>query len=247
MPLTKWCQEYGGSLPRRIMSKTILVTGYGPGISHAVAEKFGSQGFSVAIAARNAARLDEGVKKLAAKGIKAIAVPTDVSDLAAVRAAVKKTRAGLGELTAIHWNAAGYGAGDLLTAPPEELRASFDTGITGLVAAIQEALPDLKKAGDGAVLVTDGGFGVFDDGVDRASVEFKAMGLSIANSAKHKAVRLLNKRLATEGVFVGEVMVHGTVKGTSWDTGSATLDARDIAERFWKLFTERKEHLVSAK
>lgn len=229
------------------MSKTILVTGYGSGISHAVAEKFGSQGFAVAIAARNAANLEDGVKKLAAKGINALAVPTDVSDLAAVRAAVKKTRAELGELTAIHWNAAGYGAGDLLTAPAEELRAGFDTGITGLVAAIQEALPDLKKAGNGAVLVTDGGFGVFDDGVDRACVEFKAMGLAIANSAKHKTVRLLNKRLATEGVFVGEVMVHGTVKGTSWDTGHATIEASAIAEQFWKLFTERKEHLATAK
>lgn len=228
------------------MSKTILVTGYGSGISHAVAEKFGSQGFAVAIAARNAGKLNEAVKAFAAKGIKALAVPTDVSDLSAVRDAVKKTRAELGELTAIHWNAAGYGAGDLLTTPAEELRASFDTGITGLVAAIQEALPDLKNS-KGAVLVTDGGFGVLDDGVDRAGVEFKAMGLSIANAAKHKAVRLLHKRLATEGVFVGEVMVHGTVKGTSWDSGDATLDAKDIAEKFWKLFSERKEHLASAK
>ena len=228
------------------MSKTILVVGYGSGISHAVAEKFGKQGFAVAIAARNQDKLNEGVKKLEAAGIKAVAVRADVSDEAAVRNAVKQASASLGELTAIHWNAAGYGAGDLLTATAAELRGTFDTGITGLVIAIQEALPDLKKH-KGAVLVTDGGFGAFDDGVDRACVDYKSMGLAIANSAKHKTVRLLNKRLASEGVFCGEVMVQGTVKGTAWDQGGATLEAAAIAEQFWKQFTERKEHLGVAR
>jgi NADP-dependent 3-hydroxy acid dehydrogenase YdfG len=36
------------------MTKTILIGGYGPGISNAVAERFGAEGFSVALAARNA-------------------------------------------------------------------------------------------------------------------------------------------------------------------------------------------------
>ncbi|MGV3624107.1 MAG: SDR family NAD(P)-dependent oxidoreductase [Archangium sp.] len=228
------------------MAKTILVVGYGPGISHAVAEKFGTQGFQVAIAARNAGKLNDGVKKLEGAGIKAVAVPADVADDVAVRNAVKKARAELGELTAIHWNAAGYGAGDLLTATADEIRGTFDTSITGLVIAIQEALPDLKK-NQGAVLVTDGGFGVFDDGVDRACVDYRSMGLAIANSAKHKTVRLLNKRLAPEGVFVGEVMVQGTVKGTAWDQGGATIEASAIAEQFWRQFSERREHLGVAR
>ena len=34
------------------MSKTIVVVGFGPGISNAVAEKFGKQGFTVALVAR---------------------------------------------------------------------------------------------------------------------------------------------------------------------------------------------------
>jgi NAD(P)-dependent dehydrogenase (short-subunit alcohol dehydrogenase family) len=38
------------------MSKTILIAGYGPGISDAVARKFGAEGFAVALAARNEAR-----------------------------------------------------------------------------------------------------------------------------------------------------------------------------------------------
>ncbi|HEX7670382.1 MAG TPA: hypothetical protein VF395_12390 [Polyangiaceae bacterium] len=45
------------TLPYAIaMAKTIVVCGYGPGISSAVAEKFGAEGFSVALAARNASQ-----------------------------------------------------------------------------------------------------------------------------------------------------------------------------------------------
>ena len=61
------------------MGKTILVVGFGPGISTAVAEKFGSSGFSVALVARNEERLAAGVKALKAKGIEAAAFPADAA------------------------------------------------------------------------------------------------------------------------------------------------------------------------
>ena len=44
------------------MSKTIVVVGFGPGISNAVAEKFGAEGFSVALVARSQERLDAGAE-----------------------------------------------------------------------------------------------------------------------------------------------------------------------------------------
>jgi len=56
------------------MTKTLIVCGYGPGISTAVAKKFGAEGFSIALVARNADKLRNGVKALEAKGIKAVIV-----------------------------------------------------------------------------------------------------------------------------------------------------------------------------
>ena len=52
------------------MSKTIVVVGFGPGISTAVADKFGAEGFSVALVARNEARLAAGRKKSAAPNLR---------------------------------------------------------------------------------------------------------------------------------------------------------------------------------
>ncbi len=226
------------------MSKTIVIVGYGPGISHAVAERFGAEGFSVAVAARKPDALLAGAKRLEAKGFKVVAVPTDASDPKAVRAFIQKTRAQLGGVDVLHWNAAANLAGDLLTAPTEDLVTAFNTGVTGLVACIQEALPDLQKVKDGAVLVTDGGFGLTVDAVDDAVVQYQAMGLAIANAAKHKAVRLLSRRLRREGVYLGEVMVMGTVKGTTWDRGDATIELKTVQDAVFRLYRERKDVTV---
>jgi NADP-dependent 3-hydroxy acid dehydrogenase YdfG len=225
------------------MSKTIVVVGYGPGVSNAVAEKFGAEGFSVALVARSPARIEAGAAALKAKGVAAAAIPADASDPAAIAAAIAKARAALGPITVIHWNAYGGGeAGDLIAANPTAARAAFDVAIVGLIAAVQAALPDLKAAGDGAVLVTNGAFGDLNPQVDALAVGLKSMGLAMANAAKHKLVGLLAARLKEDGVFVGEVMIAGAVKGTGFDTGGPAIDPARIAGEFWRLYKERGDN-----
>lgn len=50
------------------MSKTIVIVGFGPSTSTAVAEKFGTEGFSVALVGRNKDRLAAGVLLLVRLG-----------------------------------------------------------------------------------------------------------------------------------------------------------------------------------
>jgi short-subunit dehydrogenase len=227
---------------KALMGKTILVVGFGPGISTAVAEKFGSSGFSVALVARNQERLAAGVNALKAKGIEAAAFPADAGDPAAIGAVVGKARAALGPITVIQWNAyGGSEAGDLVTADAAAVRGVFDVAVAGLLATVQEALPDLKKSKEGAVLITNGAFGEINPQIDEYAVGAKAMGLALANAAKHKLVGLLAQRLKGDGVYVGEVMVAGTIKGTRWDNGGANLDGSTIANKFWELYQARLE------
>jgi short-subunit dehydrogenase len=224
------------------MGKTILVVGFGPGISNAVAEKFGSSGFAVALVGRSQERLAGGVKALKAKGIEAAAFPADAGDPAAIRAVVGKARAALGPIAVLLWNAyGGSETGDLLTADAAAVRGVFDVAVVGLLAAVQEALPDLKESKEGAVLVTNGAFGEIAPQIDEFAVSSKAMGLALANAAKHKLVGLLARRLKGDGVYVGEVMVAGIIKGTRWDNGGANLDGSTIANKFWELYQARGE------
>ena len=90
-------------------------------------------------------------------------------------------------------------------------------------------------------MVTNGGLGFFNPAVDKMGVDWNAMGLSLANSAKHKLVRLLSHKLQPEGIFVGEVVVLSVVKGTAFDPGNATLEPTKVADAFWNLYTARNE------
>ncbi len=224
------------------MAKTIIVGGYGPGISNAVAAKFGAAGYSVALVARNAERLAAGVKELEAKGVKAAAFPCDLSDPAATRALVGAVKAKLGPVAVIHWNAYTSEAGDLLTADAAALHRVFDVAVGSLVGAVQEALPDMKQhPNEAAVLITNGGFGLIDANTEAFSVQANYMGISIANAAKHKLAGLLAAKLKPEGIYVGEVMVLGAIKGTAWDSGNATIEASAVADKFFSIFQSRTE------
>ena len=78
--------------------------------------------------------------------------------------------------------------------------------------------------------------------MDAYAVGMKAMGLALANAAKHKLVGLLAQRLKGDGVYVGEVMVAGVIKGTRFDSGASdAITASTVAEKFWELYRSRGE------
>jgi NAD(P)-dependent dehydrogenase (short-subunit alcohol dehydrogenase family) len=226
------------------MKRTIIVCGHGPGISDAVARRFGREGLAVALVARNASRVSAAATALGGAGITAQAFPCDLGKPDAVRELIRNVRASLGAISIVHWNAYGHGAGDLMTSSTDELRASLDVSTHGLVAAVQEALPDLK-ASSGAVLVTGGGLSFYDPKMDAMAVQWKAMGLAVAKAAQHKTAGLLHARLAGEGVYVGEIVVLGLVKGSAFDNGNATIDPAAIADKFWDLCQRRAEATVN--
>jgi len=227
------------------MSKTIIVVGFGPGISTGVAEKFGAQGFNVALVGRTKERLDAGVAALKAKGVNAAAFVADASDPAAIAAAVGTVRGALGPIDAVHWNAYGGGqGGDLLAASPDDIRGVFDVAITGLLATVQAARADLK-ANKGAVLITNGAFGDLNPQIDQIAASNNNMGLALANAAKHKLVGLLVQKLKGDGIQVGEVMIAGSIKGTPWAANNPNaIDPATVGSAFFDLYDKRTDNYV---
>lgn len=222
------------------MSKTIVVVGFGPGVSTGVAKKFGEEGFSIALIGRNADRLRAGVESLEAKGIAAAAFAADAGDPVALRAALKKVQAQFGPITVVHWNAFCDGeAGDLLAAQPSEVLGIFDIAIVGLLSAVQESLSDLKST-KGAVLVTNGALGETTAQVDQYASIQNYMGVALANAAKDKLVGLLAQRLKGDGIYVGQVTIAGSIKDTPWES-SSSMDASVVADKFWELYQTRIE------
>jgi NADP-dependent 3-hydroxy acid dehydrogenase YdfG len=224
------------------MSKTIVIVGFGPGNATAIAEKFGAEGFAVALVGRNKERLDAGVSALKARGITAGAFPGDAADAASMRSAFGNIRAEMAPIGVVNWNAGILtpDAGDFLTADPAAVSRVFDIAVFGLLAAVNEVLPDLKSAGDGAILITNGGFGDSSPEIDAAVVKLNLTGMALANAAKHKLAGLLSERVKGDGVYVGEVTIYGTVKRASSSNGDG-VDPATVANKFWDLYTSRGE------
>lgn len=224
------------------MKKTIVVCGYGNGISRAVARKFAAEGFQVALVARNANKLAEAAQELGAAGAVARAFPCDLSDGNAIAPLLARVRESLGPITVLHWNAHSLLAGDLTRVDVAELRTILGLGVVNLVSAVQLALPDLREAqGTGAVLITGGGYALYEPQVDRLAAKAGSMGLAVTKAAQHKLTGVLHQKLKDEGIYVGEVTVLGLVKGTAHDRGNATIEASAVADRFWEIYGARSE------
>jgi NAD(P)-dependent dehydrogenase (short-subunit alcohol dehydrogenase family) len=119
-----------------------LVTGGASGIGEATAALLLRRGASVAV-------LDRDIAGVAPP---AVAVQADVTDDAAVRAAVASAAEQLGGLDVLV-NNAGIGAqGTVADNPDEEWRHVFDVNVIGMVRVARAALPHLR-ASDKAVIV----------------------------------------------------------------------------------------------
>jgi NAD(P)-dependent dehydrogenase (short-subunit alcohol dehydrogenase family) len=125
--------------------KIAIVTGAGSGIGRAVALGLLGEGYSVVLAGRRAAMLDETVIHAGSDGSRALAVPTDVSDPASVAALFATTRDKCGRLDLLFNNAGTNTRG----VPIEELtieqwRSVVDVNLTGAFLCTQQAFRLMK-------------------------------------------------------------------------------------------------------
>jgi NAD(P)-dependent dehydrogenase (short-subunit alcohol dehydrogenase family) len=219
----------------------LVVIGYGPGNGHAIAERFGREGWTIALVGRHAERLHDGVEQLAAVGVTARPFTGDAGDPVSLRATLTSIRGDLGPVTTVALTAyRNVVVDNVLAADPGTVAQVFDIGVTGLLTAVQTTLDDLRAAGSASVLVVNGALGLQDDTIDEYAVSFGGDGVALECSAKTKLVGLLAARLRTEDIYVGEIVINGSVKGSPY-AGPTAVDPADIADRLWRMAEERTE------
>ncbi len=138
--------------------KIAIVTGAGSGIGRATAVALLREGYSVALAGRRADPLKQTADVAGPDGSRALAVPTDVSDPASVRALFDQTKAVFGRLDLL-FNNAGTGAPAI---PLEDLsfeqwRRVIDVNLTGSFLCTQAAFRLMKEqAPHGGRIINNG-------------------------------------------------------------------------------------------
>lgn len=135
-----------------LFGQVAIVTGAGKGIGRACALALADAGADVALAARTAADLEAVAQAIRARGRRAIAVPTDVSNEAALDHLMARTRGELGLPTLLVNNAGGSGPNDPLKTLGADFSRMLAWNVTPAFLMIQKVAPFMVEAGGGAVV-----------------------------------------------------------------------------------------------
>ncbi len=127
-----------------LASKVVLVTGAGSGVGRAAALALLQAGCRVVLAGRRRDRLEEAAQAGGASD-RTLAVPTDITDPAAVRALFEAALQAFGRVDVLFNNAGVNAQGVALEdLPIEQWRNAVDTNLTGMFLCIQQAFRVMK-------------------------------------------------------------------------------------------------------
>jgi 7-alpha-hydroxysteroid dehydrogenase len=157
MPSARTTTDHGAAMKNvpalfSVQGQVAIVTGAGKGIGRASALALAQAGADVALAARTPADLDAVAGEIRALGRRAIAVPCDVTDEAALDQLVQRTLAELGQVTILVNNAGGAGPNDPRRMSGKEFAAVLGWNVAPAYALIQKCAKAMREAGGGAVV-----------------------------------------------------------------------------------------------
>ncbi|MBW3129413.1 SDR family NAD(P)-dependent oxidoreductase [Hymenobacter profundi] len=199
------------------MAKTILTVGAGPGISAAVAHRFGAEGYAVGLIGRNPEHSEALVTQLVAQGIPVAFEAADAGNTSELSAALRRLSAKLWSVSVLLYNAAVKKPSDILRLSAEDLGQDFGVNVVGALSSVQTVLAELKQNG-GAVLLTGGGLGT------HPSPAFGS--LSIGKAGLRLAFQL-HQSLQPEGVYAELLTINLGV-----DKGDPASTSAIMAEHF---------------
>jgi short-subunit dehydrogenase len=224
--------------------KTIAIFGAGSGLGASLANRFGAEGYRVALVARRASALEERVAELARSGIEAAAFPADLTELDRIPALVRAIEDRLGPIAAAVYCPVPSDVGFVpaVELDAATLRSMADIFMFAPIEVSHAVLPGMLARGDGAVVIVGG---------LTAVVTMPGMsGVGPLMAATRNYLFTLNAEAAPKGVYAGAVNIGAIIDRSTglraMTSGGATLDPRllvidpdDIAKEIWSLVTRR--------
>jgi (+)-trans-carveol dehydrogenase len=104
--------------------------------------------------------LEQTVKDVEALGRRIVATQTDVRDYAAVKAALDGGVAQLGRLDIVSANAGIYSSGAMADLDQRTWQDMLDVNLTGVWHTVKPAIPHLRAAGGGSIILTSSNLGL---------------------------------------------------------------------------------------
>jgi NAD(P)-dependent dehydrogenase (short-subunit alcohol dehydrogenase family) len=141
-----------GMARKQLGDAVVVITGASSGIGRATGRAFAERGAAVVLAARRADALEELAREIRAAGGQALAVPTDVTDEAAVAELARRAVERFGRLDVWVNNAGVYALGPLEATPAEAFRRVLEVNFLGCVNGARAALARFREQGHGVLI-----------------------------------------------------------------------------------------------
>ncbi len=135
-----------------LRDRTVLVTGGASGIGEALVSGFMEQGARVGFIDRAQEQGNALADELSAAGGKVAFVHADLTDVAALQAAVSHIRVKLGPIRVLVNNAADDTRHRFMDLTPEEWDRRMSVNLTHYVFCTQAVVPDMRANGGGAIV-----------------------------------------------------------------------------------------------
>jgi NAD(P)-dependent dehydrogenase (short-subunit alcohol dehydrogenase family) len=174
-----------------------------PGLGASLGRAFARQGYAVALLSRGDETSNRVAEQIRLANGKALVVQTDVTRAEWVKDAVDQVRSELGQITALAYNASGYGRGVFLEIDPKVIQQSFEVGVMGAVYLSQAVIPDMLKAGHGFISLTGATAAL------RGRAGFAP--LAIAKASLRMLGRSLAREFHPKGIHVVHLIVDGQI------------------------------------
>lgn len=208
------------------MNGLIIILGAGPGISQAVAQKFGRESYRIALVARNELKLQEQVVQLQAEGIDAFYHVADVGNEESLVQTLDAITAKAGQADMILFNASFAIYKDILELDWDSVKRNLDICAGGCFHMMKWALPHCLEQNKGKLFVTGGGLALGGDP--------NLLALSMGKAALRNMVQAFQKRVAGTNVHIAQVTVCGFV-----NPDDPKFSPAMIAEEYWRLYCQQ--------
>lgn len=173
----------------QLRGRVAVVTGASRGIGEAISDALAEEGCRLVLAARGKDRLEEVAGGLRQRyGVEVLTVPTDMSDEGQARGLIETAASHFGGVDILVNNAGMgiYGTVDELHL--EDLRNVFEVNFFGPLAALQAAVPTMRRSGGGTIVNVSSIVGKFPQplGGGYTATKFALQGASGAARAELK-------------------------------------------------------------
>ncbi len=207
---------------------TIAIIGAGKGLGIAAARRFGKEGYSVALIARNKGALDNLASTLTSEGITAQGFAGDARDTASLTAALNQAAEQLGTIEVLQYSPipAKEFMRPVLETAAEDLAGPVELSIYGPVTAAHQVIPGMLGLGRGTILFVNGSSAVRP----RTAVT----GTSVAFAGESAYAQLLYEALAPKGIHVGQLIIPLGIGG-----GDPDHEPDALADSLWRIHTQR--------